>query len=182
KPLINLEKKKKTKLVLAKKLFEVLPHAVPETHLQELLRALKLSNIGKTLTIYKAHQHAYYIAMQELNYQFTHEQMLLIASLLRMHGKELIYKPVYTQYKSLLPSKETLRWLSFIYSLTMYLYEASYDDKISFSFDNQTLHIYAKHSLYLAKENIKALEKPAPFAIIFHDKEKIPKNKLIGTV
>jgi exopolyphosphatase/guanosine-5'-triphosphate,3'-diphosphate pyrophosphatase len=177
---INMEKKKRIKRLLAKKLFGVLPHTIPEVYLQELLWALKLSNIGKTLTIYKAHQHAFYIAMQELNYQFTHEQMILIASLLRMHGKELIYKPVYMQYKSLLPSKEILKWLSFIYTLSIYLHEASHTAEISFEFKNQTLHIYSDHSLYLAKENIKALEKPVPFAIIVHDNEKIPKHKMLG--
>ena len=179
KPQINLEKKKKVKLTLAKKLFDVLPHKVVELYLPGLLKALTLSNIGKTLTIYKSHQHAFYIAMQELNYQFTHEEMLLIASLLRMHGKELLYRPVYEQYKALLPSKEILRWLSFIYSLSIYLYESSHSATISFKYDNQTLHIYSDKSLYLAKESIKALEKPAPFAIIVHDKERIPKNKLL---
>jgi exopolyphosphatase/guanosine-5'-triphosphate,3'-diphosphate pyrophosphatase len=177
---VNLDKKKRIKRLLAKRLFEVLPHGVSTKYLQELLWALKLSNIGKTLTIYKSHQHAFYIAMQELNYQFTHEQMLLIASLLRMHGKELIYKPVYSQYKTLLPPKETLKWLSFIYTLSIYLHEASYDADISFLFENQTLHIHSNHSLYLAKENIKSLEKPVPFAIIVHDSEKIPKNRMLG--
>jgi len=148
--------------------------------LPELLWALQLSNIGKTLTIYKAHQHAFYIAMQELNYQFTHEQILLIASLLRMHGKELIYRPVYDRYKPLLPSKEVLRWLSFIYTLSIYLHEASHAASITFEYRNQTLHIYSDKSLYLAKESIKALEKPIPFAIIVHDKEKVPKNKALG--
>jgi len=182
KPQINLEKKKKVKLTLAKKLFATLPHHAGEDYLPELLKALQLSNIGKTLTIYKAHQHAFYIAMQELNYQFTHKQMLLIASLLRMHGKTLIYRPVYDKYKTLLPSRKTLKWLSFMYSLSIYLHEASDDSSISFKYDNQTLHIYSDRSLYLAKENIKALEKPAPFAIIVHDKEKIPKNKTLGIV
>jgi len=180
KPQINLEKKKKVKLALAKKLFEVLPHNVSELYLPVLLKALTLSNIGKTLTIYKSHQHAFYIAMQELNYQFTHEEMLLIASLLRMHGKELLYRPVYERYKALLPSKERLRWLSFIYSLSIYLYESSHAAAISFEYYSQTLHIYSDKSLYLAKESIKALEKPTPFAIIVHDKESIPKNRLLA--
>ncbi len=177
---INIEKKKKIKLEVAKKLFKVLPHTIPKENERELHWALTLSNIGKTLTIYKAHQHAFYIAMQELNYQFTHQQMLLIASLLRMHGKELIYKPVYDHYRMLLPKKESMKWLSFIYTLSIYLHEASKNANISFRYENQTLHIESDTSLYLAKENIKSLEKPIPFAIIIHDKEKVPHNKLLG--
>ena len=73
---------------------------------KELLYALKLSSIGKTLTVYKSHQHAFYIAMQELNYGFTHEQILLISLLLRMHGKEhCLNKPLFESINPLLPQK-----------------------------------------------------------------------------
>ena len=183
KPRITPEKSKKRKRTLAKRLFEVLPHTVEEHYLPELLWALRLSNIGKTLTIYKSHQHAFYIAMQELNYRFTHEQILLIASLVRMHGKELLYPPVFERYSTLLPAKKQLKWLSFIYTLAVYLYEASsHDTPIRFEYRNQTLYIYAAQSLYLAKEKIKSLEKPEPFAIIIEDKEKLPSNKALRIV
>lgn len=182
KPLLTIEKKRKVRLKIASELYEVLGIEMhdKQTYKQELLWALQLSNIGKTLTIYKTHQHAFYIAMQELNYGFTHKEMLLVSVLLRMHGKELLYKPLYEQYKELLPPKQTLKCLSFIYTLSVFLHEASNDANIHFSFSNQTLHITADKSLYLAKENIKALEKPLPFAIIIEDNCKLPKNKLLG--
>jgi len=177
KPLITIEKKRKVRLSIASELYEVLSKEMKKKQLykQELLWALKLSNIGKTLTIYKTHQHAFYIAMQELNYGFTHKQILLVAVLLRMHGKELLYKPLYEQYKELLPKKQMLKCLSFIYSLSVFLHEASNNANIHFSFSNQCLYITADKSLYLAKENIKALEKPLPFAIVIEDNCKIPK-------
>jgi len=182
KPFINIEAKKKNKLKIATALYSVLQTDIKdkEQYNSELLWALKLSTIGKTLTIYKSHQHAFYIAMQELNYGFTHEQILLISLLLRMNGKELLHKPLFQSFKPLLPKKEQLLWLSFVYTLTVLLHEASNSAKIDFIYRNSTLLITSDKPLYLAKEKIKALEKPIPFAIIIEDKEKLPKCKELG--
>lgn len=182
KPHIAIEKKRKAKLALALKLYTILQKEIKDDkyYAKELLWALKLSNIGKTLTIYKAHKHAFYIATQELNYGFTHKESLLIALLLRMHGKELIYTPLYEKFKALLPHKTTLRWLSFIYTLTVFLHESSNSAKITFKFTNRTLTITSNKPLYLAKEKIKSLEKPIPFAIIIEDESHVPKNKTLG--
>jgi exopolyphosphatase/guanosine-5'-triphosphate,3'-diphosphate pyrophosphatase len=182
KPFINIEAKKKNKLKIATSLYNELQKEINDNreYNNELLWALRLSNIGKTLTIYKSHQHAFYIAMQELNYGFTHKQILLISLLLRMHGKELLHKSLFQSFKLLLPPRTQLLWLSFIYTLTVFLHEASNSAKITFSYLNQTLTIYSDKPLYLAKEKIRALEKPIPFAIIIEDKEKLPKCKELG--
>ena len=182
KPLAIIEKKRKTKLKLASSLYTVLQKEIGDKKQceEELLWALKLSSIGQTLTVYRSHQHAFYIAMQELNYGFTHEQILLISSLLRMFGKELLNKPLFEHYKPLLPEKDTLLWLSFIYTLTVLLYEASNSANIKFSYENKTLRITSDKPLYLAKEKVKALKKPVPFAIIIEDESRLPKNKKLG--
>ena len=182
KPLVTIEKKRKIKLKIASNLYNVFSPYMKSNigYLPELHAALKLSAIGKTLTIYKAHQHGFYIASQELNYGFTHKEIVLISLLLRMHSKELLNKDLYAQYKSLLPPKETMRWLSFIYSLTVYLHEASNEAHISFVFKNQTLTIKSDTLLYLAKEKIKALEKPIPFAIIVEDTNTLPTCKALN--
>jgi len=114
-PLDNIEKKKKSKLKIASKLYAKLQIDIKDEqrYESELLCAVKLSSIGKTLTIYKSHQHAFYIAMQELNYGFTHEQMLLTSLLLRMHGKELLNKPLFQSFEPLLPQKQTLPLVKF---------------------------------------------------------------------
>ncbi len=181
-PLDDIEKKKKSKLKIASKLYRELQIDIQDKqqYKTELLWAVKLSSIGKTLTIYKSHQHAFYIAMQELNYGFTHEQMLLISLLLRMHGRELLNKPLFQSFESLLPEKQTLLWLSFIYTLTVFLHEASNSATIEFSYHNRTLLITSDRPLYLAKEKIKALEKPAAFAIIIEDESRLPKNRELG--
>jgi exopolyphosphatase/guanosine-5'-triphosphate,3'-diphosphate pyrophosphatase len=176
KPLVTIEKKRKIKLKIASDLYTLFSAYIQDDmqHKKELHYALKLSAIGKTLTIYKAHHHGFYIAMQELNYRFTHHEIMLISLLLRMHSKELLNKELFEKYKSLLPHKETMRWLSFVYSLTVYLHEASNAATIQFTFNNQTLTIKSNKPLYLAKEKIKSLEKPMPFAIIIEDESTLP--------
>ncbi len=182
KPLVKIEKKRKSKLKIASALYKILQIDIKDKqqYKSELLWALKLSSIGKTLTIYKSHQHAFYIAMQELNYALTHKQMLLISLLLRMHGKELLNKPLFQSFEPLLPEKQTLLWLSFIYTLTVFLHEASNSANIEFSYYNKTLYIISDRPLYLVKEKIKSLEKPIPFAIIIEDESKVPWNKELG--
>ncbi|EIF51062.1 Ppx/GppA phosphatase family protein [Sulfurovum sp. AR] len=181
-PLVNIQKNQKTKRKLASNLYTVLQQDINDDkqYEKELLWAVKLSSIGQTLTVYRSHQHAFYIAMQELNHGFTHEEILLISFLLRMNEKELLNKPLFTHYKPLLPAKSTLLWLSFIYTLTVLLQEASNNAGITFTYTNKTLRIISDIPLYLAKEKVKALEKPIPFAIIIEDESTLPKNKKLG--
>jgi exopolyphosphatase/guanosine-5'-triphosphate,3'-diphosphate pyrophosphatase len=182
KPYITSGSQKNNRSNIAVSLYKTLQVEIDDDlqYISELRWALKLSTIGNTLTIYKSHQTAFYIAMQELNYAFTHKEMLLISMLLRMHGKALLNQVLFKSFKPLLPQKETLLWLSFIYTLTRFIYEASNSAKINFNYKNQTLTITSDKSLYLAKEKIKSLEKPIPLAIIIDDKEKLPKNRELG--
>jgi len=182
KPQIKTELKRKNKIKIAEDLYEELQDEVQDNKVYspELQTALNLSSIGKTLTIYKAHKHAFYIAKHELNYAYTHEQMILVSLLLRMHGSKLLKKSLYKQYKTLLPNKNILSWLSFIYTLSIYLYEASNSAKIDFMYKNKTLLVKSDKPLYLAKEKIKKLEKPSSFAIIIKDKDDLPSNKELG--
>ncbi|BAF72928.1 Ppx/GppA phosphatase family protein [Sulfurovum sp. NBC37-1] len=181
-PLIKLERKNRGKLKIASKLYRVMQAEIndSEQYKNELHWALKLSYIGELLNVYNSHETAFYIAIQELNYGFTHEEMILISSLLRMHGRELLYQPLVDEYSSILPKKKALLWLSFIYTLTVFLHENSHSAQIDFSYEDKTLTITSDQPLYLAKEKIKKLEKPVPFAIIIKDRNKIPKNKALG--
>ncbi len=159
------------KQLIGRRLFQAITdryRSEPE-HRQLLSDALSLSNIGKMLTIYKEHQHAFYIAMQELNFGFTHSQMLTIALLMRSKGDSLYYKPLYRRYKPLLPSKEVIQWLSFAYTLTLILHENSSRAEIRFSWEDNTLRIYSDRPLYLAHEAIDSLQTPKGISIVLID-------------
>lgn len=138
---------------------------IKKIFLAELQNAITMSEIGKNLTIYKAHKHSYYIALEELNYGFTHKQMILTALLLRTGKKAKIKQQVYKRFKSILPSKNTLKWHVFLYSIALSIFEFSDDAKIRFEFSDLTLFIISDKPLHLLREVLKDIEKPADFKI-----------------
>ncbi len=148
---------------------------LPYEYLNALKVALKLSNIGKTLTIYKSRQHAFYIAMQELNFSFSHRDMLLISLLLRTCGNSILKKQLFEKYRDILPPKEHMKSLSFIYNLTMLLHENSNEAGVEFSYSDNLLTIESNQSLYHAKESIGLLERPYKFEITIDDSVDIPR-------
>jgi len=135
-------------------------------YLPLLEKTLSLSNIGKMLTIYQKDKHASYIAMQELNYGFSHSEMVLISLLLYAKPKRGYHKELYKQYETLLPSKHTVKWLSFVYTLTLILHRASSKSTIQFSYTEHIFNIQSDKSLYLAKESIKEIKKPNKLKIV----------------
>ena len=137
-----------------------------KNYLPLLEKALSLSNIGKMLTIYQKDKHASYIAMQELNYGFIHQEMVLISLLLYSKVKRGYHKELYIQYKELLPSKKTIKWLSFIYTLTLILHKASTKANIKFRYTHNRLEIKSDKSLYLADESMREMKKPKNLEII----------------
>ncbi|HFS85282.1 MAG TPA: Ppx/GppA family phosphatase, partial [Epsilonproteobacteria bacterium] len=183
KPIVKAEKRHKQKLQDATQLYHMFLEQTgftSDAYLQELHLALKLSNIGKTLTIYKANKHAFYMSIQELNYGLTHQQMILIALLLRTDSSNTFLKYLYEEYATLLPSEKTIKWLSFIFKLTVLLHKGTNDATLSFTFENKTLTITSDQSLYLAGESIKAMKKPDSFAIILNDQSYMPACEALG--
>jgi len=131
-----------------------------------VMQALDLSNIGKMLTTYKEHQHAYYIAMQELNFGFTHSDMILISLILRSKDSRKFHKKTYQKYQELLPKKNKIRWLVFVYTLTLILHENSSEANAAFAWKAQKRFWIDKTPLsYLAQEEIKRLAMPEKIRI-----------------
>jgi len=161
--ILNLSTKPKEKI--AKALYSVLEGELSKDYSKELLDAVKLSNIGKTLTIYDEHKHSYYIASYELNWQYRHEQMLLIAAIIRSKGDKLIYKAIKKEHKKLLPSKKDLKWLGLIYTISDLLYSHAPRAKYSFKYNDKILKIESSSSLYLFKDEIKNLKLPKDLVI-----------------
>jgi len=164
-----LELSYKYKLKAAKELYNVLKDEIEtdnSSYLRNLLDAIKISNVGKTLTIYNEHKHAYYIASAELNWQYKHQDMLLIAIILRSKGDKLIYKPIKKEHKNLLPSKKVIKWLGFIYTIIDILYSYGSKNRYSFEFKDKTLYIYSYKPLPLFFKDIQSLKLPKNFQIV----------------
>ncbi len=136
-----------------------------EKYFSILKKTLSLSNIGKALTIYQKDKHASYIAMQELNYGFTHEEMVFISLLLYTKVKQGYNKTLYKQYKALLPPKKIIKWVAFIYNLTLILHQSSSKAKIKFLYSKNILSIISDKTLYLALEDIREMKKPEKLEI-----------------
>ena len=86
--------------------------------------------------------------------------------LIKNHVNKLPSEEDMALYKALLPDMQTLQWLSFILSLAKAINSDMSRSPISFSYQNHTLTIQAEKKLFLAREQIKQLLKPASFAII----------------
>lgn len=74
----------------------------------------------------------------------------------------------------LLPKQEYMKYLSFIYNLTILLHENANEADILFHYSDRTLTIKADQSLYHAKEAIALLEKPHDFSIVIDDINGVP--------
>ncbi len=140
----------------------------------ELISAILLSNIGKSLTIYNANEHAFYIASQELKYKYTHSQIILISMLLRTNIKDIKKNELYNKYKNMLPKKKIFKLLNFVYIVIVEIYNISKNANIKFRFNKNILYISSNKSLYLAKDNIKKIKRIKNFDIIIDDISKIP--------
>ncbi len=153
---------------IALKLFDSLEyiHQIDHKYKKELKVAAKLYNVGRSLSFYQEHLHSFYFITNNLNYNFSHQERVLIAILVKYHTKKLPSFEDVKAYEVLLPKIEIVNWLSFIISLAKCLNANFSNCKLDFCYENHTLKIKSPQKLPLAKECIKKLVKPASFAII----------------
>ena len=153
---------------VALSLFDVLQplHNIMETYKYELGIACELCNIGIKLGFYQNNLHSFYFVLNNLNYGFSHQQKILIATLIKYQSNKLPLEEEIAPYKTVLPELKTLNWLSFLLSLAKTLNHDMSQEKIAFQYQNHTLTIETHKKLFLAREHIKQMVKPASFAII----------------
>jgi len=143
------------------------PFKLPDDARKHIKIAAKLSQIGIGLDFYGYHKHSAYMIMNNLNYGFTHEEMILIATLIRFNKRRLPKNSFTRPYKKLLPDDKTLSWLSYIVSLAQTIHFSREKGKVNITYKNGVLNIDTPFNNYLAKERIKELQKPASIAIQF---------------
>ncbi len=153
---------------IASRLYDALHHLFdPEQKLRrEFLYAAKLLNIGTKIELYEHHKHSSYIILNDLDYGLTHSQIVTIATLVRFHKKKLPNGSVTKPLEALLPKSEALDWLSFLLALAEALNKDRSCPRFEVTYKEKLLHITSNTPLYLAREEIKNLQKPAPFAIV----------------
>ena len=143
------------------------PFQLPDYTKEHIRVAAKLSQIGIGLDFYGHHKHSAYMIMNNLNYGFTHEEMILIATLIRFNKRRLPKSNFTRPYKKLLPDEKTLSVLSYIISLSQAIHFSRAMGKVSATYKNGVLYVDTPFDNYLAKERIKELQKPVAIAILF---------------
>lgn len=151
--------------IYAKKLFEILQplHNLNNRYLQDLVTAAKLSTMGIKTSFYSKHNHAGYLALNGLNFRYTHEQKALIYTILSLHGK----KPTPSKLKELLPSDEVIIWLNFILATSVMLSKDLTSDSLEFELVEDKLIVKNKTNTIFLKDEYKKIYKPEPIELIF---------------
>lgn len=152
--------------------FATLPlHNIDEKYLEPLSITARLIHIGTMLNYYNSNRHGAYFLLNALNYRITHENRAIISILLKFSDNRLPANDYeLNSLRPLLPDLNTLRWLSFILSVSKTLNIDESTPNLRFELVGQeVLGIHSSSSLYLAKESIRKIDKPKTLAIIFHE-------------
>lgn len=142
---------------------------IPGSYDKELYIAAKLSRIGTSLHFYSYHQHSYYLIQTALEYGYTHQQIMLISTLVRFHKRKRPKKAHKKAYEALLPDNHVIEGLSFILALADALL-ADHPKHIPFTlfYDKKTITVKARNEpLYLSKEVVNTLETPKGISVNF---------------
>ncbi len=147
------------------KLFDVLApiHKIDIKYKSYLVISAKLQQIGISLNYYKNSEHSANFILHGLQYGFTHEERILISTILRYSTKELPTGKDIKEFKNLLPDVRILEWLSYIHSLNNILNSEylRYNYEYSLIGDKFTISSAQKH--YIIQKDILKLEKPIDF-------------------
>jgi len=128
----------------------------------------KLYPAGANIHYYSNNLHSYYLIRTALEYGFTHNDIMLIATLVKYSKNKLPSKSHVAKYSELLPEVEVVNYLSFVLSLSISLLKhrpLNIDFEVEFT-KNQLI-INSKNNLYLAKEALLKLEKIKDLEILF---------------
>jgi len=146
---------------LAKEIFDKTHEyfQIDKKYRNELSIAAKLYPAGSSVHFYSQNKHTYYIIQSALEYNFTHEQITLIATLTKYAKKRLPSDTHIQLYNQLLPKRETLNALSHIFSLSLALLShRPRNIDFEMKFEEGTLTIISDKKLYLAKNSVAKLE------------------------
>lgn len=145
----------------AKMLFEALKdvHKLDDKELQYLSHAAKLLNIGIYLNFYSHRYHSHYMVLNNLDYGFTHIDKLIIASIVKYHGKKFSGLDTDCFYNMLKPHEERIKWLSIVLSIAEALTVDKSGAKLQICYEKECIQIKSDKKMYLAGEKLKLLLK-----------------------
>ncbi|WP_345992362.1 Ppx/GppA phosphatase family protein [Sulfurimonas sp. HSL-1716] len=155
---------------LSKHIFDLIceSYDIDEKYKKSLVIGAKLSPIGASLHNYSSNQHSYYLIQTALEYGFTHQEIILIATLTRYAKRKAPATAHITEYKNILPDEKIAELLSFIISLSSALLtHRPRNLDYNIGFNENSLQIASKDNLYLVKDAVKNLEFPQGIRVEF---------------
>lgn len=157
---------------VAKELFDLTCDTlkIEKKYRYELGLAAKLCMSGSTIHFYSYNKHSYELIEDALEFGFTHEQIVLIATLARFSKRKLPSSSHIERFEALLPEAYQLSALSYLLSLSVALLShRPRNVDFTLHFENGIVEVASKKSLYLAKESVEKLEalKNNPIIISF---------------
>jgi exopolyphosphatase / guanosine-5'-triphosphate,3'-diphosphate pyrophosphatase len=149
------------------KLFDVLEplHMLDKKYKSYLVIAAKLQQIGISLNYYKNTEHSANFILNGLNYGFTHEERILISTIIKYSKKELPRENELKHLKNLLPDIKTLQWLSYIHSLNTILNSEYLRYPYMYEVSEKNFFITSDKEHYIIQNGLQKLEKPPHFPV-----------------
>lgn len=151
------------------KLFDVLAplHHLDKAYKPCLILAAKLQQIGIRLNFYKNTTHSANFILHGLHYGFTHQERILISTIIQYSKKNLPSGEDIERFKTLLPDLYTLQWLSYIHSLNKVLNHEYLKYKYNYRLDEKILYITSQKRHYIILDMLQKLKKPKDFEVKF---------------
>ncbi|RXK01319.1 guanosine polyphosphate pyrophosphohydrolase [Arcobacter sp. CECT 8986] len=146
----------------AAKIFEALKplHNLDDKFKTFLVVSSKLHSIGTSLNFYKVNDNTFNFILNGLNYDFLHTSRVIVAHTIKFSKKSLPTKKDLYEYKELLPSLETMQWMSFMISLNLMINQDFTKPKVEYELDDETLKIKLPEYSFLIESSLDRLEKP----------------------
>ena len=165
-----LSKEKSMIARYADQIFDALSslHQVGNHYKINLLNAAKLCDIGACLDFYYANEHSAYFILSALNYNISHQEKILIATLIKLGGKRI--DEFIELYKDLLPENDTLMWLNFILALAKLLAQNHFGEKIECHYADNVLYVHSQKFIDVPKEALRKIVLPETIALALNQK------------
>ncbi len=128
--------------------------------------ASKLHSLGSKLNFYKSNDNTFNFILSGLHYNFSHEDRITIAYMIKFSKRTLLLEKDMEIYKELLPSLENMQFLSFMMSLNLSLNkDLSYPNiKLNIK-DDEIIEIKLEKNMYLIENELKKLQTPKNYQI-----------------
>jgi len=143
-----------------------------KTYRYELALAAKLYPAGSKIHYYSQNKHAYNIIQNALEYGFSHESIVLIATLTKYTKNRLPAHSHLQKYASLLPQEHITNALSYILSLSIALLShRPRNIDFTLEFKEGELRVVSKNNLYLCQQALEKIECTQSLKVRFIEKK-----------